>query len=225
MPRFTQGCLLPLFLLVLNLSAVGLDPSGSPAPDTSSPVTALPPPPPGTFNELIDRVVEREHQLLEQMRNMRPMVETYVQNLKPQANGKPSPIGDQYLLGRLDMSDGLQNISFTGQSGFGREKLMTKLEGIYSLHLQAQGFSQMIIPDTEFYKKYYKFNFVRREFLGEVRCLAIDVQPKPDAPQGRFEGRIWVEDQGYTIIRFNGTYSRAKTNQRYFHFDSWRLNL
>jgi len=226
MPRFTQGCLLPLFLLVLNFSAVAQDPSSSQARDTSSPVTALPPPPPGTFDELIDRVVEREHQLLEQMRNMRPMVETYVQNLKPQANGKPSPIGDQYLLGRLDMSDGLQNISFTGQSGFGREKLMARLEGdIYSLHLHAEGFSQMIIPDTEFYKKYYKFNFVRREFLGEVRCLAIDVQPKPDAPQGRFEGRIWVEDQGYTIIRFNGTYSRAKTNQRYFHFDSWRLNL
>ena len=68
----------------------------------------------------------------------------------------------------------------------------------------------MIIPDTEFYKKYYKFNFVRREFLGEVRCLAIDVQPKPDAPSGRFEGRIWVEDQNYTIVRFNGTYSREE---------------
>ena len=226
MPRFTQGCLLPLFLLVLNFSAVAQDPSSLPARDTSSPVTALPPPPPGTFDELIDRVVEREHQLLEQMRNMRPMVETYVQNLKPQVNGKPSPISDQYLLGRLDMSDGPQNVSFTGQQGFGRGKFMARLEGgIYSQHLESQGFTQMIIPDTEFYKKYYKFNFVRREFLGEVRCLAIDVQPKPDAPQGRFEGRIWVEDQGYTIIRFNGTYSRPKSNHSYFHFDSWRLNL
>ena len=226
MPRFTQGCLLLLILLGLNFFAVAQDPSSLPARDTSSPITALPPSPPGTFDELIDRVVEREHQLLEQMRNLRPMVETYVQNLKPDANGKASPIGDQYLLGRLDMSDGLQNISFTGQPGFGREKLMARLEGdIYSLHLHAEGFTQMIIPDTEFYKKYYKFNFVRREFLGEVRCLAIDVQPKPDAPPGRFEGRIWVEDQGYTIIRFNGTYTRAKTNQRYFHFDSWRLNL
>src|SRR5579863_4228253 len=122
MPRFTQGCLLLLILLGLNFFAVAQDPSSLPARDTSSPITALPPSPPGTFDELIDRVVEREHQLLEQMRNMRPMVETYVQNLKPQANGKPSPIGDQYLLGRLDMSDGLQNISFTGQPGFGREK-------------------------------------------------------------------------------------------------------
>src|SRR5579863_1551027 len=225
MPRFTQGCLLPLFLLVLNFSAVAQDPSSSQARDTSSPVTALPPPPPGTFDELIDRVVEREHQLLEQMRNLRPMVETYVQSLDPRANGKASPIGDQYLLGRLDMSDGPQNISFTGQPGFGKGKFMSKLGGNHLFHLESQGFTDMIIPDTEFYKKYYKFNFVRREFLGEVRCLAIDVQPKPDAPPGRFEGRIWVEDQGYTIIRFNGSYSRVHTNKFYLHFDSWRLNL
>ena len=159
------------------------------------------------------------------MRNMRPMVETYVQSLDPRANGKASPIGDQYLLGRLDMSDGLQNISFTESAGLREEKFMSTLGGDHLFHLESQGFTDMIIPDTEFYKKYYKFNFVRREFLGEVRCLAIDVQPKPDAPQGRFEGRIWVEDQSYTIIRFNGTYSRAKANQHYFHFDSWRLNL
>jgi hypothetical protein len=225
MPRLIQSCLFLLVLLVLNFPAVAQDSSTS-RPDTSSPVTVVPPPPPSNFDELIDRVVEREHQLAEQMRNMRPMVETYVQNLKPDAGGKLSPVSDQYLLGRLDMSDGPQNISFTGQPGFGRKKLMTKLVGnMYSLHLEPQGFTQMIIPDTEFYKKYYAFNFVRREFLGEVRCLAIDVQPKPDAPPGRFEGRIWVEDRGYTIIRFNGTYSRAHMNTFYFHFDSWRLNL
>ncbi len=223
-----SGWLSAVLLGVFIYSAAAQDAGTSASPGSAAEGggASAPVPMPSTFDEVIDRVVEREHQLLAQMRNLRPMVETYLQNLKSDANGNVSPIADQYLLGRLDMSDGPQNVSFTGQPGFGRGKLMSKLVGgIYSLHLEPQGFTQMIIPDTEFYKKYYKFNFVRREFLGEVRCLAIDVQPKPDAPPGRFEGRIWVEDQAYTIIRFNGTYSRAQLNKFYFHFDSWRLNL
>jgi hypothetical protein len=81
------------------------------------------------------------------------------------------------------------------------------------------------VLDTDFQKKYYNFTFVRREFLGEVRCLVIDVEPKADAPAGHFVGRMWVEDQDYNIVRFNGTYySRPNTNF-YLHFDSWRLNL
>ena len=58
-----------------------------------------------------------------------------------------------------------------------------------------------------------------------MRCLVIDVQPKPEAPAGRFQGRIWVEDNEYSIVRFNGTYCRAPRNNFYLHFDSWRLNL
>jgi hypothetical protein len=81
------------------------------------------------------------------------------------------------------------------------------------------------VLDTDFQKKYYNFNFVRREFLGEVRCLVIDVQPKGDQPPGRFMGRIWVEDQDYNIVRFNGTYAPQPKINFFFHFDSWRLNM
>jgi len=42
---------------------------------------------------------------------------------------------------------------------------------------------------------------------------------------GRFMGRIWVEDQNYNVVRFNGTYSPHPKNSYYLHFDSWRLNL
>ncbi len=179
---------------------------------------------PGSFDEVIDRVVDREHLLLAQMRNLRPMVETYLQNLKPDAGGNLAPVNDQYFLGRLDMTDGPEDTSFVGQPGFGRSRL-SKLTGIFSLHFQPLGFAQMVVPDTDLYKKYYDFSFVRREFLGDVRCYVIDVQPKPDAPAGRFEGRIWVEDQNYNIVRFNGTFSQALQNKFYLHFDSWRLNL
>ncbi len=176
----------------------------------------------GSFDEVIDRVVEREHQLLAQMRNLRPLVETYVQNLKTDSNGGSVPVKDEYFLGRLDMSNGQEDISFAGQN---RRSRLNKLTAIFSTRFEPLGFAQMVVPDTDLYKKYYNFAYVRREFLGEVRCIVIDVQPKDDAPPGRFVGRVWVEDHEYNIVRFNGTFSRVARNNFSLHFDSWRLNL
>ena len=82
----------------------------------------------------------------------------------------------------------------------------------------------MVMLDRDFQKKNYDFKFVRQEFLGEVRCIVIDVQPKGNAG-GRFLGRIWVEDREYNIVRFNGTYSPRSRYSYFLHFDSWRLNL
>jgi Peptidase family M48 len=230
-----------LSMLLLSI-AMSLSPAAAQAPLTAQPsgsdsesgsgaglakgsvAATSPAPAPGSFDEVIDRVVEREHLLLGQMRNLRPMVETYIQNLKSDTNGNSVPTNDQYFLGRLDMGDGPEDVSFMGQAGFGRSSFR-KLTAIFSLHFQPLGFAQMIVPDTDLYKKYYKFSYVRREFMGEVRCLVIDVQPKPDAPPGRFVGRIWVEDQAYNIVRFNGTYSRGPESKVNLHFDSWRLNM
>jgi hypothetical protein len=181
-------------------------------------------PPPASFNEVLDRVVEREHLFLAQMRHMHPMVETYLQDLKTDKDGNTAPFKDQYFLGRLDMSDGPEDTSFVGQPGFG-QRMVKRLTGLYSMHFLPLGFAQMVILDTDFQKKYYKFTFVRREFLGEVRCLVIDVEPREDSGMARFMGRIWVEDQDYNVVRFNGTYSPHSKTSTYLHFDSWRLNL
>jgi Peptidase family M48 len=177
-----------------------------------------------SFSDVIDNVIQREHFFLAQMRHLHPMVETYLQDLKTDGSGKAEPIKDQYFLGRLDMSDGPEDTSFIGQPGFGH-RMLGHLTGLYSMHFLPLGFAQMVVLDTDFQKKYYDFTFVRREFLGEVRCLVIDMQPKPDAPVGRFEGRIWVEDQDYNVVRFNGTYSAQQKASYYLHFDSWRLNM
>ncbi|MFZ2086005.1 MAG: M48 family metalloprotease [Candidatus Sulfotelmatobacter sp.] len=172
----------------------------------------------------MDRVIQKEHFFLAQMRHMRPMVETYLQDLKTDSNGNAIPVKDQYFLGRLDMSDGPEDTSFVGQAGFGR-RMLNRLTGLYAMQFLPLGFAQMVVLDTDFQKKYYDFTFVRREFLGEVRCLVIDVQPRENAPPGRFLGRIWVEDQDYNVVRFNGTYFPHPKNGYYLHFDSWRLNM
>jgi len=60
--------------------------------------------------------------------------------------------------------------------------------------------------------------------LGEVRCLVFDLDPLSKNDKGRFVGRIWVEDQDYHIVRFNGGYSSRSKTSYYFNFDSWRTN-
>jgi hypothetical protein len=217
-----------LLLLAWSLPAVSQDPTPS-APqatvtDTTPAAPAAGTSSPASFNDVLDRVVQREHLFVAQMHHMRPLVETYLQDLKTDKDGTVSPMKDQYFLGRLDMSDGPEDTLFVGQPGFGR-RMLNKLTGLYAMHFLPLGFAQMVVLDTDFQRKYYNFTFVRREFLGEVRCLVIDVEPKEGSGMSRFMGRIWVEDQDYNIVRFNGTYSPHPKTSYYLHFDSWRLNM
>ncbi|PYX28903.1 MAG: hypothetical protein DMG77_14455 [Acidobacteria bacterium] len=230
-----QSTFLSLFLFASFFPAVAQDTASATQAASTQPTAAadipkeapsaqLSQPAAVSMNDVIDRVVQREHFFLAQMRHMRPMVETYLQYLKDDKEGVTQPTKDQYFLGRLDMSDGPEDTSFVGQPGFGH-RMVNHLTGVYSMHFLPLGFAQMVVLDTDFQRKYYDFSFVRREFLGELRCLVIDVQPKKNAPPGRFLGRIWVEDQDYNIVRFNGTYYPEPKIGAYLHFDSWRLNL
>ena len=232
-----SGSIVVLLLLVCAFSATAQDPPPSPAQSALNPTTAPAAPATApsqtteslpaaalTLNDVLDRVVQREHLFMAQMRHMHPLVETYLQDLKNDASGNASPVKDQYFLGRLDMSDGPEDVSFVGQPGFGH-RMLTKLTGVYSLHFLPLGFAQMVVLDSDFQKKYYNFTFVRREFLGEIRCLVIDVQPKEGQKTARFMGRIWVEDQEYNVVRFNGSYYPQPKINFFFHFDSWRLNM
>jgi hypothetical protein len=180
-----------------------------------------------SFDQVIDRAIEREHFFMAQMKQLHPLVETYLQNLKEDKNiGAPVPSSDVYFLGRLDMSDGTDDRAFTSPTTAGLGKRMiSKLSNVYSMKFLPLGFAQMVILDQDFERKFYDFTFVRREFLGEVRCIVMDVAPKKDAGKGRFLGRIWIEDQDYNIVRFNGTYFPHPRASYYLHFDSWRQNL
>lgn len=229
-----SGSALLLILLAFVFAATAQAPPSSPAQPALNSTTAAPgapapsaeplPPAAVTLNDVLDRVVQREHLFMAQIRHMHPLLETYLQNLKNDSAGNPIPVNDQYFLGRLDMSDGPEDVSFVGQPGFGH-RMLTKLTGVYSLHFLPMGFAQMVLLDADFQKRFYNFTFVRREFLGELRCLVIDVQPKEGQKTARFLGRIWVEDQDYNIVRFNGSYYPQPKINFFFHFDSWRLNM
>jgi hypothetical protein len=171
-----------VFALVSGLAAQNATSQGS-DPDTTTPATVTQLPAasaqaaPSSFDQVIDRVVEREHFFVAQMRHMHPLIETYIQNMKPDKEMGTIPVGDHYFLGRLDMSNGTDDRSFVGRPGFGR-RMLNSLTSVYSMHFLPLGFAQMVMLDDDFQKKAYTLTFVRREFLGETRCLVIDVHLK-----------------------------------------------
>jgi hypothetical protein len=181
---------------------------------------------PRTMEEVVDRVIVNENHLNQEIRRYSPLVETYIQNQKPDNNLGFVPAGDKYFLGRADFSKGVNLVSLTDAATTGK-KIFSGIGNFFSFAMQylPNGFLQMIFIDTNgFDKQHYKFDYVRREFLGEVRCLVFDVSPQEKAGKGRFLGRIWVEDQGFNVVRFNGAYGGAGHASWYFHFDSWRTN-
>src|SRR5205807_1215902 len=149
------------------------------------------------------------------------------QDQKPDKELGPLTAGDNYFLGRADFSKALSLVSLTDTNSKGK-KIFGAISNFFSFSAEfiPGGFLQMIFIDTNgFDKQHYKFDYVRREFLGEVRCLVFDVTPTEKAGKGRFLGRIWVEDQDYNIVRFNGGYGGSGHSSWYFHFDSWRTNV
>jgi hypothetical protein len=182
---------------------------------------------PRTMDKVIDRVITNENRAVQQIKQFSPLVETYIQNLKPDRDLGYAPAGDKYFLGRADFTKGVSLVSLTDSNSKGK-KIFGSIGNFFTFALQfvPDGFLQMIFLDTNgFDKQHYKFDYVRREFLGEVRCLVFDVTPQEKSGKGRFLGRIWVEDQDYNIVRFNGAYNGNGHSSWWFHFDSWRTNV
>jgi len=204
--------------------------SSQQAPEATQGSTIAPPPAvaaPTTMDQVVSLFIEREHGLIKVLSNRTPVVETYLQNLSADPQLGPVPSEDHYFLGRLDMGETVDRKDYLKEEEKTMQsRLLGGFQKLYKVQYQPMGFSWMVYADrTDFDREHYDFHYVRREFLGEVRCLVFDVTPKPKSGHGRFLGRLWVEDQGFNIVRLNGTYYPAPRNSYFFHMDSWRLNL
>jgi hypothetical protein len=181
------------------------------------------------LGQVVDRIISQEQAEMKSLTPYTPLVETYIQNLRGDKDLGNVPAGDKYFMGRAILSKGveLEPLTDGSQSEGGKKKMLGGIGSMFSLSMEflPKGFLQMIYLDTNgFDKEHYKFDYVRREFLGEVRTLVFDVTPSAKAGKGRFMGRIWVEDQDFHIVRFNGAYGGSSRTNYYFHFDSWRVN-
>src|ERR1700733_10885401 len=188
---------------------------------TAGPVT--------TVDQAIDRVIAREHDEMATIRRYNPIIETYVQDMKPDDKMGAIPVRDHYYLGQADLAKGVVDNSMLAKKKGKLDSVnpLAHMGGWFTSSYIPEGFLQMIYIDTNgFDRQHYQIDYVRREFLGEVRCLVFDFTPLPKSGKGRFKGRVWAEDQGYTIVRFNGVYTPvAGINGFNLHFDSRRLNV
>jgi hypothetical protein len=197
---------------------------GAQTPSTAPPAAL---PAPTTMDQVVDRFIEREHGLMKMLGSRTPVVETYLQNLSADPQLGPIPSEDHYFLGRMDMGESVDRKDYLKEQERGMQtRLMGGFQKLFKVQYQPMGFSWMVYADrTDFDREHYDFHYIRREFLGDVRCLVFDITPKKSAGKGRFLGRVWVEDQDFNIVRLNGTYAPAPRNTYFFHMDSWRLNL
>jgi len=192
-----------------------------PGNSTSSSVT--------TVNQAIDRMIAREHDENATIRRYNPIIETYIQDMKPDKDMGAIPVKDHYFLGQANLSKGVVDNSMLDKKKGKMAEFnpLSHVSDYFTTSYVPEGFLQMIYLDTTFFdRQHYQYDYVGREFLGEVRCLVFDVTPLPKSGKGRFKGRVWAEDQGFTIVRFNGVYTPvAGINSFNLHFDSWRLNV
>jgi Peptidase family M48 len=175
--------------------------------------------------EVVDKIVAQEQAEIESLRQYTPLVETYVQIRRPDKQAGVAPSGDKYFLGHAVLANGVELIPLAKDTKSKHNQLVGGVANIFSETFVPRGFLQMIYVDLNgFDRDHYEFSYIRREFLGEVRCLVFDVAPRVKSENGRFVGRIWVEDQDYHIVRFNGIYNGSSVFSHYFSFDSWREN-
>jgi hypothetical protein len=176
------------------------------------------------FDVLVDSAIRQERRLIDLMRNFKPIVETYIQEEKPDSDLGISPKGDDYFLSRLDLTGNAPaTLAFADLEPW-KERWEQKLLK-NPQPFAAAGFAQALFPDLgHFNRQNYTFKFVRWDILGEVRCGVVDVKPRENSENRGFVGRIWVEDQDFNIVRFTGAYTSKRLSKRAFHFDSWRLN-
>ncbi|HEX4824414.1 MAG TPA: M48 family metalloprotease [Candidatus Polarisedimenticolaceae bacterium] len=196
------------------------------------PAAAAAPPaadaPSARMDQVLDAAIAGEQALAVLLESHRPVVETYVQTVKPDAALGFVPVRDNYFFGRLELAS-------TGEpakqkkSDKKNKQTLSLLQDFHSAVFKPEDFSRMLLLDRgSFDRNTYEFHFLRSEFLGDVRTLVFDVTPKEGKPldryrPGRFTGRIWVEDQAYRIVRYNGIYASSLAAN--FHFDSWRTNV
>ena len=245
--RIINNALVLLASSLLSMSAFPqADVASRPQPSMSSSSSAL--------DQVVDKVAIREAEFVNTMRQYTPLVETYLQEMQPDPTLGEVPKNDWYHLSRLSLANQkIDVLNFAGKNDQSPEEkthnagfFTRTANGVGSATARAltlgkwnkgprygymaNGFDSMVLVDaTGLNRRRYDFKFVRREFLGDVRTIVLDVSPKRERadkhPEVRFLGRIWVEDEGYNVVRVNGTYTPNPKRATYFHFDAWRTNI
>jgi hypothetical protein len=188
-------------------------------------------------NALIDKSIGREKEVIKVIKERAPLVETYIQNMKPDPVVGQVPDSDQHFLGRVEFGKIIGDSTYQagktdsgGKLGFFKQSasFLTGLGSSLQLNFHQAGFVQMILMDSnDFDRQHYVFGYVRNDFLGNTPTAVFDVTPiNGKRATGRFFGRIWIETRNGNVVRFNGNFAGSeRDHSEYYHFDSWRTNV
>lgn len=219
--RITGLLLVLVFATPMLLPLAGSDRSKPPKTSNEQPE-------PSEISSIVYRIIANEWQVRSKLQEYTPRVETYLQYYQPDPELGDVAKEDAYFLGRLKFTKQVDNkvkeSSFIADSR--SERLLRRPE-LVRAHLRLDEFAvePLVVDENNFDRKHYTFDPVRWEYLGDIRCLAIDVHPRDSKAFGAFVGRIWVEDHNFAIVRLNGTRINPLRGQFYVHFDCWRENL
>lgn len=178
--------------------------------------------------QLVNEAIVHEHAIVQATNNGMPLVETYLQFYT--SFDKP-PVADSYSLSELTPSTKLfSEDSYTKDRQHKLGKLLFGV-GRYAVHPHRDrvldpAFADMLSPDERgFNRTNYRFKFVCDRFLGGRLVAAFNVFPRNRKhSNGRFLGRIWIDEADAVIVRFTGVFESHsfKKHPQYLHFDSWR---
>jgi len=156
------------------------------------------PPPPMPVEELIKKFAAREDALKEARGNY-----TYTQKILVKDYGPGGEEGGQFQ----QTSD----IIFTPEGKRYEKVTNAPQPNLQFLIMTSEDFKdiediQPFVLTTEELPK-YNIKYVKHEPVDELTCYVFDVSPKQvEKNKAYFDGRIWVEDQGFNIVK---SYGRA----------------
>src|SRR5271156_5423902 len=124
-----------LVLALLSLTMTAAAQQSASAPQNTQPVAATQPAqtaaqanlaPPTTMDQVVDRVIMREKDLIKFLAPRTPIVETYLQNLTQDKQLGPVPQDDHYFLGRMDLSESIDRSDYLQDKDKNKDESMEK---------------------------------------------------------------------------------------------------
>src|ERR1700688_379670 len=76
-----------------------------------------------SVDQVVDRIVTQEKAEMQMLRQYSPLVETYIQMLRPDPKLGPIPSGDKYFLGKAELARGVDLDPFAADEGGVRHQL------------------------------------------------------------------------------------------------------
>ena len=164
------------------------------------------------LDQVLDQVIANERALAETLKQHHPLVETYIQTVKPDPTLGSVPFRDHYFFGRLQLGTPAQTPAAQApvKKKDKSKSSLSLFEAFHSQTFRPEGFARMLILDRgSFDRQSYVFEFVRSEFLEKH---ARSTPPKPERVRSnkRDGGSLGgsVEDRDYHVVRYNGVYAR-----------------